>query len=72
MVTNGEMGECAYTEKWCGCKYMRPFSMFGTFVGICNVVSIWHESIIIDDYHDSSAMNDNISGGTIVARCEYL
>ena len=44
MVTYEGMGECAYTMKWCRCRYLRPWAMFDTCVGIFNVIKIWHMS----------------------------
>ena len=44
MVTYKGMGEYAYTVKWCGCGYLRPWAMFDTCMGIFNVITIWHVS----------------------------
>ena len=34
---------CLYDE-WCGCKYLRPLTIFGTSVGLFNIITIWHVS----------------------------
>ena len=80
----GEMSECAYSVIWCGCMYLRPLFMFGTYMVLAMTFSFctcpdksvlrssfdWQmKTLMIDEHHDCFAKKGNIPGGSRTVAC---